>query len=252
MSRSNNTELVNPAKKFFQWSGDKGGFNFYDKEAIVKVDVPLPFQFIVLDTLSTIKGFDDGAGSGYWSNEIRDIKNDILTVRSKGGIAATGTYDQVINHRATTGAKYCQSVYIAYREGTDMKIGNIQIMGAALSSWIDFRKKNKVFEISVAVKTFTEGKKGKTVYQIPTFIAGKVSEEANAKAIELDKELQLYLDAYLKNNSKKKDADIPTDVDSIDVAEEIKDKHDAVAKKKVEEFTQESINTDFENLDEPF
>ena len=32
MSRSNNTELINPAKRFYEWNGDKGGFRYFDKQ----------------------------------------------------------------------------------------------------------------------------------------------------------------------------------------------------------------------------
>ncbi len=221
MSRSNDTSIKNPALKFFQWKGADGGFKFYDKDKKENIDVPLPFQFIVLDTLSTIKGYDDNAGSGFWSNEIRNTKTDILTVRSKGGICATGLYEKVITDRNCTGAKYCQSVYIAYKEGKDLKIGNIQIQGAALGSWIEFCKKNDIYKISISVKSFTEGKKGKTIYQIPTFLVGTVSEEINAKALELDKELQIYLNAYLKNNAKESVADIPVEIDTVEPKKEV-------------------------------
>lgn len=206
MSRSNNTEVTNPAKRFYEWNGDKGGFRYFDRTKAdegkgikgVNIVVPLPFRFIVLDTLSTIKGYSDDDKSGFWSNEIRDIKTETLVVRTKKGVCAKGVYDVVIKDRNCTGAKYCQSVYIAYKNGSVMEICNVQMVGAALSAWIDFRKKNKVFECAVEVATMLQAQKGKTIYQMPVFKAIKVSPESDAEAKKLDVELQSFLIAYFK------------------------------------------------------
>jgi hypothetical protein len=199
MSRSNNTELYNPAKKFFQWDSDNKQFNWYNKETKKKVPVPLPFTFIVLDYLVTIKGFNDAEQSGFYSNEIRseNLKKDILVVRDKKGVAAAGLYEQVIHSADCTGAQFCQSVYIAYKEDKQLVIGNIAFTGCSLGAFFDFKKSNKLLEISCQVKTFLPGKKGKVEFNSPVFNALPVSEETNQKAIELDKELQEYLSKYL-------------------------------------------------------
>src|ERR1700722_13886513 len=144
MSRSNPTETKHIARKYFTWSGDAGGWKYYDKtkgEKGENVTVPMPFRFLVLDVLATIKGWSDADQSGYWSNEVRNVKTDTLTVRNKKGIAATGTYQEILNNRACDGVKYCQSVYIAYKEEDgNLSICNLQILGAALGSWISFCK----------------------------------------------------------------------------------------------------------------
>lgn len=217
MSRSNNTELINPAIRFYEWNGDKGGFRYFDKalgEKGERVEVPLPFKFLVLDTLSTIKGFDDVDKSGYWCNEVRDLKKDIMTVRNKNGICAKGLYEQVSKDRNTVGSKYCQSVYIAFKEGKTLIIANIQMMGAALGSWIEFRKKNKIFDGAISVETMIEGIKGKTVYQIPVFKKIETSPETDQQAKELDTELQTYLGLYFKRNSEQ-----VAEIHSIEAAE---------------------------------
>jgi len=213
MSRSNNSELTNPAIAFFDWNGDKGHFRYWDKEAIVEgqekpgknIDVMLPFAFMALDSLSTIKGYSDEDKSGFWSNEVRNVKTDEMIVRTKKGICAKGIYEKVIVDRSCNGAKYCQSVYIAYRTAKDkpMVIANIQFTGAALSAWIDFRKKNKnIFEGAIIVKGCVQGQKGKVIYQMPVFQKLGVTPQSEKDAIELDKELQKYLSAYLKRNNE--------------------------------------------------
>ena len=200
MSRSNpNEELVNPCKHWFQWDGDKGGFKSYDKETKKNVSIPLPFRFLYLDSLITVTGYNEPEGVGYYSNEVRDIK-DVMTVRSKNGIEMTGNWEQIKEKMSAKGADFCQSVYIAFYEGKTLVLGNIKMKGAALGPWFDFRKANNVMDIGISVKEMKEGKKGKVVYQMPVFSVLDIKPATNELAIEIDKPLQEYLKAYLAKN----------------------------------------------------
>lgn len=195
MSRSINTKLINPSQRQFEWDGSNGGFRYYDKVEKIKVAVELPFSFLVLDTLSSIKGFSDEQQSGYWSNEVRNISKEPITVRAKKGIVAEGIYKEIIGQ--VIGGKYCQSCYIAFKgEDDKLIIGNISIMGACLSAWIDFRKGKDVFVGAVAVEKMTSAKKGATKYFIPEFSIKEVSPETDTVAKLLDGELQDYLKKY--------------------------------------------------------
>lgn len=189
----------NPAKHFLRWKGT-GGFEYFDKskgEKGEKVAVGLPFTFMALDTLATVKGYSDSGQSGFWSNEVRNIGKDTLTVRTKAGIAAKGTYSEVMANKACTGAKFCQSVYAVATINGKPEIINIQMMGTALSAWIDFGKANKIFKGAITVASMKQGKKGATTYQTPVFEAVEATAEADEKAKEMAKELKTYLDAYL-------------------------------------------------------
>lgn len=215
MSRSNpNETLQNPAHRFFQWSGDEGNFKYYDKPNKANVTVNVgpkePFTFLVLATCATIKGYSDSEGSGFWSNEVKDLKTEPLTVRNKSGIVAKGLYENIKDSIKAKGAKFCQSVYIGYKIDGKLEICNIQMTGAALSSWVEFAKNNKIYDIAVQVTGSTEGKKGKTIFKIPTFTPFKVSEKTNQEAIELDKQLQEYLKLYFEKNDKVENIDVPT------------------------------------------
>lgn len=204
MSRSNNTELVNPTTRFIEWKGDDGKFQYYDKEAKLNVEIPLPFCFIVLDQLTTIKGYSDADQSGFWSNEVRDLTAETLIVRTKNEKFSPMLYEQVKEKLSSKGAQYSKSVYVGfYDENKKLVLGNINIKGCAIAPWIDFCKSTNVMEVGVKVKTMIEGKKGKTVFQSPVFEPLKISEESNLAAIELDKELQEYLTAYFKNAKKE-------------------------------------------------
>lgn len=205
MSRSNPSDkLTNPAKRFYEWSGDKGQFFYFDKEKGEKgekVFIKMPFNFLVLDTLSTCKGFDDNLQMGYYSNEVRNTKTDTITVRNKKGIVFSGLYEAAKEKLGTKGLKYYQSVYIAQKEADGLGLYNIQLGGSGLSAFIEFCKENDVNKIAVSVKDVVEKKKGKTVYFEPIYTAVKVSDKANEEAIEVDKGLQEYLTPYLAKNA---------------------------------------------------
>jgi hypothetical protein len=202
MSRSNPTEnAVNPSSKFIEWSGSEGKFKYYDKEKKENVFIELPFYFLPLDQLSTVKGYDEKAGLGFYSNEIRSTKTDMITVRNKNGIVMTGLYEQCKEKLASRGLDYVQSVYVAVKEGKNYILANLQLKGSALGPYIEFCKGNKMDEIGVAVKNALPMKKGATKYFEPVYEAMKVSAEANTIAVDLDKTLQEYLVPYLAKNA---------------------------------------------------
>ncbi len=207
MSRSNPEadRLINPAGKFFEFNGAEGVFEYYDKELDnpvtkkkgMKVKLPLPFTFIVLDTLASISGYSDNRKNGFYSNEVRNIKTEKLFVRCGKDKVAEGTYDQIKNKEK--GMNYTSSVYIASNEGGVLKINHVKMSGAALSAWIEFRNKatDKVIgENGVTIKSCTDEVKGAVKYKKPIFQLIQLKPEINAKAIELDVELQEYLKKY--------------------------------------------------------
>jgi len=202
MSRSNPTEsLQNPATRFIEWSGSEGKFKYYDKEKKENVFINLPFAFIPLDILSTTKGYDEKTGLGFYSNEIRNTKIDLLTVRTKNGIVMTGLYEDVKDKLYSKGLDYVQSVYVAIKEGKSYVLANLQLKGSALGPFIEFLKGKKWSEIAVKVGEAKAAKKGATKYFEPVYTELKVSEEANKIAIELDIELQEYLTGYFAKNA---------------------------------------------------
>jgi hypothetical protein len=202
MSRSNQNELLtSPCTRYYEWSGSEGKFKYYDKEKKENVFIELPFYFLPLDQLSTVKGYDEKAGLGFYSNEIRSTKTDMLTVRNKNGIVMTGLYEQCKEKLASRGLDYVQSVYVAIKEGKNYALANLQLKGSALGPYIEFCKVNKINDIGVAVKKALPMKKGATKYFEPVYEPMKVSEEANTIAVELDKTLQEYLTPYLAKNA---------------------------------------------------
>lgn len=212
MSLSHQVENPNPATRFMEWKGGEGKLKWYDKEAKEDKFVKLPFRFLMLDKLVTIKGFCDEEQGGIWSNEIRDTRKDILTVRTKRGVKGQGLYEHV---KHINGARFTQSVYIAYKnDDGDLAIGNLQLHGVANSAFIEFCKQNKVYGKTISITGSTDGKKGATKFKIPTFAIGDATEETVEQAIDLDRELQAYLATYLDKPTE--DVDLTDYADSID------------------------------------
>jgi hypothetical protein len=195
MSRSNPT-ATNPAKRFFRWSGSKGKLTWYDKENQQEVEIDFPFAFLVLDQLATITGYSDQDQSSFWSNEVRNVTKDQLTVRTSKGTKQTGLYADLTDVRSK-GAKYAKSVYIAFYDNKELVLGNLKASGTSLTAWIELCNSTNVENGKVRLISASKAKKGATEYFTPNFEAVHSSEEEDAKAIELDKELQAYLNTYL-------------------------------------------------------
>lgn len=196
MSLSNHIDITNPATRFLEWKSDLKAFRWWDKQNEQEQIEKLPFTFIVLDSLACVRGFSDEHKSGIWSNEVRNLKTEPLTVRTKQGILCQGFYEHL---KGNHGIRYTRSLYIAFREGKELAIGNLQLQGAANSAWIEFTKKNRIYRHGITVTGAVEDKVGKIVFNSPVFEITPIKEDTVAQAIELDKDLQVYLDQYFKN-----------------------------------------------------
>jgi hypothetical protein len=217
MSISNPTDSQpNPCARWFQWGGggeaDNGGtLSYWDKDKEERINIGGKFRFILMDTLSVVKGFHEPSNSNITSNEIRDSKAERLVVKAfKGGILAEGFYAAIRDRVKAVGGHFTSSLYLAFKsEQGNFQVGNLQLKGAALQSWMEFCKVNKaqydaasVFAKAgkaVAITGFTEDKKGKIVFRVPVFKLIDMTPETKAEVTKLDKEILLpFLTGYFK------------------------------------------------------
>lgn len=200
MSRSQPTDRSsNPATRWFEWDGGKGGISYYDKATKQNISVGDKFTFILLDELATIKGWHDSSESGIYSNEVRDTVAEPFVVKAfKGGQIAQGFYRQIRDRVAAAGGKFVCNCYIAFKEEGVVQIGSLQIKGAALNAWVDFKKANRsdLYSKSVAITGSKEGKKGSIKFFVPLFAIREITPETNQQAMTLDGQLQEFLKAY--------------------------------------------------------
>lgn len=210
MSRSEPTQ-TNPAKRFFDYSAKQGEVRYYDKslgENGENVSVPLPFKFLYLeDVYQAGGGKKVGRGKdqhfvGYYSNAVKNLKKDTLIVRNKEGVVTEGLYEDV---KKESGVKLIVGLYIAFHDDDkNLQIGYLKLKGSAMGEWWDFAKKHNVEQ---GLITLTRGEECKDeddkVYYLPGFsYSTNISDETNATAVSLDRELQTYLKAYFANGNK--------------------------------------------------
>src|SRR3990167_6210789 len=145
MSRSNPTDnSPHPCTRWIEWDGSNGEFRYYDKEQKTKVSLTDSLTFILLDQLATVKGWHDASDSGIFSNEVRDIRQDVLVVKSfKGGTLAEGTYKTIRDRIIAHGGHFTANLYASIKIGEELAIASVQFKGAALSAWMEFSKENR-------------------------------------------------------------------------------------------------------------
>lgn len=205
---------TNPAGKFFEWKSNEKTFVYFDKETKTNVSIELPFKFLVLDELHTIKGWNDATDSGIYSNEVKWISKDELIVKPfKGNEIARGLYKDIKEKSKAAGGHYVKSIYIMLEDGS---IANLQLKGAACQAWGDFtaKSKSRLVDEWVSVVGFDEAKKGSVKYTTPIF--GYLCSLDGAEA-DLADEAFNVLEAYLKTYLAKAEPVIAeVDTDEVD------------------------------------
>jgi hypothetical protein len=207
MSRSNPTAagLPNPSTRFFEWSGGEGKLGYYDKEKKEMIEVKTPFRFLFLDQMATVKGYNKKRKTGLYANEVRDTKLEPLRVKFFEGKedVATGLWVDIKDKVVASSGGFCANVYIAYKDGNELKIGSIAMKGCSLGPWFDFQKKfrKEMHEKSIIIKPGKMNDEGAIEFTPPIFEVGDITPETDARAKELDAELQKYFDSYFSRTT---------------------------------------------------
>jgi hypothetical protein len=201
------SESKNPCTRFLEWKSDNKNFSYYDKDKKENIPISLPFTFLVLKEMHTVKGWHDGSESAIYANEVEKIGKDKLTVKSfKGGLIATGVYKDIKEVISGQGAHYSKSIYCMDMEGN---IINIQLKGSCVQSWGDFTQKSRVrlSDEWVTVNEVEEKQKGKVKYTVPIFSYLKsISKEEDNKSEEAYSSLEEYFGEYLSEKVIEEDS----------------------------------------------
>ena len=224
MAGRGDIQIQNPCTKWFKWKGSIGTVVYYDKLTKEDVEVKLPFTFLLLDVLATIKGFDKSTKESIWSNEVRNTKETPLLVKKGSVLFKNGMYSDIKADVVSAGGGYASSCYIAFKdEAGKLTIGNIIMAGSSLGggvhkpadkklkdievgAWIEFTKafKNELYNkaIQIVDKDDRICTEGNVQFYCPKFALIETTPETDKAAIELNKELQAYLETYLKIEAK--------------------------------------------------
>lgn len=214
----------NPATKFMEWKSNDKAFSYYNKETKENVVVPIPFKFLTLMEFHTVKGWNDASESAIYSNEVKFIGQEELTVKSfKGGEIASGLYKDIKGKVQAAGGHYTKSIYAMMEDGT---IVNFQLKGSAVKEWGEFTQKSRsrLSDEWVEVTEAKEQKKGSVKYSTPVFMFNtSLNDKQNDMADACYDILKAYMDKYVgSDNTPKEDVadmevvDAETVIDGLD------------------------------------
>jgi hypothetical protein len=211
----------NPATKFLEWKSNDQCFQYFDKaiaESMKEADkeeialkanvkIKLPFKFLVLDELHTVKGWNEALKGSIISNEVKYISKEVLRVKTyhkdfSGKKTTTnlvdGLYSDIKEKVKVSGAHYVKSIYIMLEDGS---LANLQLKGSAVQKWGEFTNKtrNRLADEWVVVAKALEGKKGAVKFFTPEFGFEKsLTKNEGLLADNCFNILEAYLNAYLK------------------------------------------------------
>lgn len=194
----------NPATKFLEWKSNDKCFSFWDRDTSKNIEIKLPFRFLVLKEMHTVKGWNDASESRIYSNEVKFIGKEELTVKSfKGGEIAKGLYKEIKSKVKDAGGVYHKSLYIMTEAG---EIINLAIKGSAAGEWGEFTQKSRsrLFDEWITVADADDRKKGATKYSVPVFkYDSSLSKQEGDLADERYKVLQDYILKYERSSSER-------------------------------------------------
>ena len=209
--------MSNPSTRFMEWKSNDKSFSYWDKAAEKEVSVSLPFKFLLLDELHTVGGWNDASESRIFSNEVKFIGKQEITVKaSKGGVLAKGIYSAIKDNAKNAGGHYLKSIYIMLEDGS---LANIKLKGSAVKEWGDFTQANrpKLAAQWIEINKAIDAKKGSIKYSTPEFVIGKIltpNEETDADTC-FDG-LEAYLKAYLIQQDTDEVDTVPEPVEDLD------------------------------------
>lgn len=190
-----------PAKLYRKWAGGKGELVHWDGENNVAEN--LPFEFAILEQTRRISGFaplGEKDSIRYFSNETVGYDDEIVVKRRKQSSGTTevilrGKYSD-IKEKLPQGARLAINLYIYNFKNEQIEV--ITLQGASLGSFIEFSKKNKIYENTVVMERGDEKVNGTVHYFPPKYKVGngytedimKVLVAADHDVVEYQKMVQ--------------------------------------------------------------
>ena len=166
-----------PIENHLEWKSKLSQFEMYVKDMQQKVTL-LPNTFILLDDRFTVKGWDDKANSGIWSNSIKRLDQEELKIYSKNGLLYEGLYNR--EKIESFGGK-------AYKELIVLEWGLVnsyEFKGAAMFQVNESLKTIDTNNYVVEYDGVENKKKGSVSYSVPLWKQGKeITKEERNEAI---------------------------------------------------------------------
>lgn len=202
-------ETKDPAQCVLEWKAKDGVFRMHDRTTKETKILGDKLPFLVLDELISIRGVTKMGKEPIYSNEIRDLRLEELTIKTYSfvdgekieKVVGKGFWEEVRppkEGRKTDaidyGQKYCQVIYCAFWDG-EIKFGKIELTGMAVQAWIEFKKafsSQPKGVICDGVKTATSPHGS---FFVPNFLPREISQDTADKAAGFKAELHKHFQA---------------------------------------------------------
>ena len=210
--------VTSPAKVYSKWRGGEGKLTHWDGQAKndqgelgAEVEDKLPFKFAILEQSRRISGFAPGKASDirYYSNETVEY-DDVITVMAKKGDepayeVCKGKYSD-IKDKLPQGARLAVQLYVYVPEREQIEC--ITCQGSSLGAFIEFSKKNKIYENFVTMEKGEETVNGNVKFFPPRFaLADSYDQDTMRMLVGQDK----IVTDYLKQVHEKNDTSVSLD-----------------------------------------
>lgn len=207
---------TSPAKIYSRWRGGEGKLTHWDGQVQnmdgslgSEVEEKLPFKFAILEQTRRISGFSPSktTSTRFYSNEAVEF-DDVITVMSKTGDGPAqkileGKYAD-IKEKLPQGAKLAVQLYVYVPERDQIEC--ITCQGASLGAFIEFSKKNKIYENFITMEKGDEATTGAVHYFPPKFgLAEAYDKDTLARLAEIDKTIVDYLKSVHDSNETSVD-----------------------------------------------
>lgn len=189
-----------PARVFHRWKGGEGKLIHWDSSVNdgqgAEVEADLPFRFAVLEQTRRISGFaPQGTGTRFYSNEAVAYDDEIRVMRKEGDKPAEeiikGKYSD-IKDKLPQGARLAVQLYV-YNPETE-QIECITCQGASLGAFIEFSKKNRIYENYVSMEKGEETKNGAVTFFPPEYTVSNAYTKEDKNVLQkADDEITAYL-----------------------------------------------------------
>ena len=213
MSRSStatSTRVTSPVKFYLTFNGQHGKLQYWDGEKNVDLD---EVSLALMDTRSCVVGWNDKLQARIWSNKVKSISKEPVTVHAKNTELVSGIYTEIKDTLTKLGGKFATMVYAlaTFGDHKDVPVA-IELSGSSIRPWIDFVETcggvyNMYNQTTVMSADPEVHKKGAIKFRIPQFASADISPETAAEADRVDREL---LQPYLNGATTQTESGEPT------------------------------------------
>jgi hypothetical protein len=129
---------------FMEWKNGAGLAEFYDKDTQTKIQIQGPIKMVLLDILSTAKGWDDANKASLIANEVHNPATEQMVVKSyysengqkKSLKLVEGFWKKDIKDKFPL-LNFYQSIYGVMEYEGEVRLVNLKVSGSGLASIFD-------------------------------------------------------------------------------------------------------------------